>query len=118
MEIMTPRLDEPYLLIIPTHFDFAYAQLKRAGGSSTGLGSVKGCFELLLLDLCTGLRRGELLALQWDDLDFSTGMLTVEKQVCEVKGQPQLRVPKTKASIRKLVLSTGGWRCCGSIGGA
>ena len=64
----------------------------------------EGCFELFLLDLCTGLRRGELLALQWDDLDFETGELTVEKQVYAVKGQLQLSVPKTRASIRKLVL--------------
>ena len=67
----------------------------------------EGCFELFLLDLSTGLRRGELLALQWGDLDFDTGTLTVEKQVYEVKGQLQLSVPKTKASIRKLVLPTG-----------
>ena len=46
----------------------------------------EGYFELFLLDLCTGLRRGELLALQWDDLDFKTGTLTVNKQVYEVKG--------------------------------
>ena len=64
----------------------------------------EGCYELFLLDLCTGLRRGELLALQWDDLDFKTGALTVNKQVYEVKGQLQMSVPKTRASIRKLVL--------------
>lgn len=67
----------------------------------------EGCFELFLLDLCTGLRRGELLALQWDDLDFDTGTLTVEKQVYAVKGQLQVSVPKTRASIRKLVLPPG-----------
>ena len=32
-----------------------------------------GCYELLLLELSTGLRRGEILALQWDDLNFNTG---------------------------------------------
>ncbi len=67
----------------------------------------EGCFELFLLDLCTGLRRGKLLALQWGDLDFDAGTLTVEKQVYAVKGQLQLSVPKTKASIRKLVLPPG-----------
>ena len=67
----------------------------------------EGYYELFLLDLCTGLRRGELLALQWDDLDFKTGTLTVNKQVYEVKGQLQVSVPKTKASIRRLVLPPG-----------
>ena len=67
----------------------------------------EGYYELFLLDLCTGLRRGELMALQWDDLDFQTGTLTVNKQVYEVKGQLQLSVPKTKASVRKLVLPSG-----------
>ncbi len=62
---------------------------------------------MFLLDLCTGLRRGELLALQWDDLDFKTGTLTVNKQVYEVKGQLQVSVPKTRASIRRLVLPPG-----------
>lgn len=63
-----------------------------------------GYFELFLLDLSTGLRRGELLALQWVDLDLDTGTLSVTKQVYEVNGKMQLSVPKTKASIRKLVL--------------
>ena len=67
----------------------------------------EGYFELFLLDLCTGLRRGELLALQWDDLDFKTGTLTVNKQVYEVKGQLQVSVPKTRASIRRLILPPG-----------
>ena len=67
----------------------------------------EGYFELFLLDLCTGLRRGELLALQWDDLDFKTGTLTVNKQVYEVKGRLQVSTPKTRASIRRLVLPPG-----------
>ena len=64
----------------------------------------EGYFELFLLDLSTGLRRGELLALQWSDLDLDAGTLSVTKQVYEVNGKMQLSVPKTKASIRKLVL--------------
>ena len=40
-------------------------------------------------------------------LDFKTGALTVNKQVYEVKGQLQMSVPKTRASIRKLVLPPG-----------
>lgn len=64
----------------------------------------EGYYELFLLALATGLRLGELMALQWDDLNFKTGVLTINKQVYEVKGQLILNQPKTKASIRKLVL--------------
>ena len=63
-----------------------------------------GYFELFLLDLSTGLRRGELLALQWSDLDLEAGTLSVTKQVYEANGEIHMSVPKTKASIRKLVL--------------
>ena len=64
----------------------------------------EGYYELFLLDLATGLRRGELLALQWGDLDFETGVLTISKQVSLVRGKIVMSVPKTKSSIRKLVL--------------
>ena len=35
----------------------------------------EGYYEVFLLDLATGLRRGELMALQWNDLNFKTGVL-------------------------------------------
>ncbi len=63
-----------------------------------------GCFELLLLELSTGLRRGELLALQWDDLDLATGELKVERQVQRIKGELAVIQPKTKASSRSIIL--------------
>ena len=64
----------------------------------------EGYYEVFLLDLATGLRRGELMALQWDDLNFKTGVLNVNKQVYDVRGQLQLSTPKTKNSVRKIVL--------------
>lgn len=63
-----------------------------------------GCFELLLLELSTGLRRGEILALQWDDLNFKTGTLRVERQVHRVNGKLVVSKPRTKASNRNVVL--------------
>ena len=64
----------------------------------------EGDYEVFLLDLATGLRRGELMALQWDDLNFKTGVLNVNKQVYDVRGQLQISTPKTKNSVRKIVL--------------
>lgn len=63
-----------------------------------------GYYELFLMDLSTGLRRGELLALQWDDLNFETGELRITKQVSRVRGTLTVSEPKTKAAIRTLIL--------------
>ena len=63
-----------------------------------------GCYELLLLELATGLRRGEILALHWDDLNFRTGALRVERQVHRVKGELVVSPPKTKAGNRTVLL--------------
>lgn len=63
-----------------------------------------GCYELLLLELSTGLRRGEILALQWDDLNLRTGTLRVERQVHRVRGELVVSPPKTKAGNRTVLL--------------
>ena len=63
-----------------------------------------GFYELFMLDIATGMRRGELLALQWDDLNFQTGELHIQRQVSKVKGQLTISKPKTKSSIRTIIL--------------
>ena len=63
--------------------------------------------DFFYTELTTGLRRGEICGLIWQDFDEHAGTLTVEKQVYEIKGQLQLSVPKIKASIRRLVLPPG-----------
>ena len=50
------------------------------------------------------MRRGELLALQWDDLDFHTGKLHIDKQVYPVGGKLVISEPKTKAANRTIIL--------------
>ena len=64
----------------------------------------EGDYELFLLELSTGLRREELMALQWDDLNFNTGELRINKQIGHVKGVLTMTTPKTKTSIRTIVL--------------
>ena len=64
------------------------------------------CYELLLLELTTGLRRGELLALQWDDLDFQTGELYIQRQVQRIRGELTVTQPKTRSSSRSIILPT------------
>ena len=55
-----------------------------------------GCYELLLLELSTGLRRGEICALQWNDLNLKTGALQVERQVHRCVGNWWYPLPKPR----------------------
>ena len=64
-----------------------------------------GVLPMFFLELSSGLRRGELLALQWDDLNLETGELQVTKQVYRTKEDGLLiSKPKTKSSIRTVSL--------------
>lgn len=64
----------------------------------------EGYYELFLLELATGLRLGELLALQWEDLSFRTGELRIWRQAVCLNGKLQFTAPKTKASVRTVIL--------------
>ena len=65
---------------------------------------IEGFYEMFMLDLATGLRRGEILGLQWKDIDFEKGTLSVTKQVRYVKRELKIAPPKTKASERTIIL--------------
>ena len=64
----------------------------------------RGLLAAFYLELTTGLRRGELLALQWTDLDAENRTLTVTKQVNRINGELAVSPPKTRNSIRTLAL--------------
>lgn len=76
------------------------------------------------LSLMTGMRRGEVLGLKWEDIDFTRSRLTVRNNLVEVHrdGLPgkqqagkatvssvrvELQTPKTAASRRTIALSAG-----------
>lgn len=57
-----------------------------------------------LLMLCCGLRRGEMLGLQWSDIDFDHGKLQIMRQRIRVDRKLLETKPKTLASIRDIYL--------------
>lgn len=59
---------------------------------------------LFMMALGTGLRRGELLALQWQDIDFENSMVTVNKTLVKTKNGLKIQPPKTKSSRRTVSL--------------
>ena len=44
-------------------------------------------YELYYLELATGLRRGELLGLNWEDIDLERGDLRVKRQIARINGE-------------------------------
>ena len=61
-------------------------------------------YELFLLEFATGLRLGELTALQWEDLNLTTGELLISKQAVVIGSEVVVTEPKTKAAVRTLLL--------------
>ena len=64
-----------------------------------------GVFELYYVELATGLRRGELLGLKWEDLDLERGDLRVRRQIARINGEVVEAPLKTKNAYRTLPLA-------------
>ena len=62
--------------------------------------------ELYYIELATGLRRGELLGLKWEDIDLTQGNLQVQRQVARINGEVIEAPLKTKNAYRTLPLSS------------
>jgi integrase len=58
--------------------------------------SKKGLVAPFLVDVVTGLRRGELLGLKWEDIDFKNKTITINGTLYRRKGKGLKYKPKTK----------------------
>ena len=64
-----------------------------------------GVFELYYVELATGLRKGELLGLKWEDIDLEKGDLRVKRQIARINGEVVEAPLKTKNAYRALPLA-------------
>jgi integrase len=64
-------------------------------------------YVAVLVMASTGLRRGEVAALQWSDLDLPKGELRVRHTLSRVDGELVLTEPKTDRSRRRVPLHAG-----------
>lgn len=55
--------------------------------------------------LALGMRRGELLGLQWSDVDLDRGTLTVHHQLQRIDGTARLNEPKSERGARARTLT-------------
>jgi integrase len=59
---------------------------------------------LAVVALFTGLRRGELLALRWSNVDLAAKVLQVREALQETKAGTRFKAPKTRSGIRDVTL--------------
>lgn len=58
--------------------------------------------------LSTGMRRGELMGLQWGDIDLESGKLRIERAIEKTKAHGlRVKAPKTRHGRRTITLSAG-----------
>ena len=58
--------------------------------------------------ITTGMRQGEIIGLQWSDLDLNRGTIQILRQIQRVRGQGWSFVePKTRKGRRKIILGEG-----------
>lgn len=73
------------------------------------------CYAAVVTAIYTGMRQGELLGLQWSDVNFEEGYIKIENSLCRVddgideKGKHRTKLvlmePKTASSRRKIPLA-------------
>ncbi len=59
---------------------------------------------MLYLESTTGIRRGELVALLWDDLDLEKQTLRISKSAGRINGEVKVTQPKTANLVRTIFL--------------
>ncbi len=63
-------------------------------------------YPAFLLAASTGMRRGEVLGLRWEDVDLDTNRLSVRQSLVSVQYKPEVTEPKTERSKRCIQLDT------------
>lgn len=59
--------------------------------------------KMIMIPMCTGMRKGELLALRWEDIDFETGWIHI-RHGAKLKKAARIGTTKTKSSVRDVRL--------------
>jgi integrase len=64
----------------------------------------RSMYMIAALALSTGMRRGELLGLRWQDVDLNSGTLRVVQSLEQTKAGLRFKAPKTKHGRRTITL--------------
>ncbi len=93
-------------LVRPPRVPSTEIEIIREDQIKTVLQKLRGrsMYMIATLGLATGMRRGELLALRWQDVDLDGGKLRVEQSVEQTKVGLRFKSPKTKHGRRTITI--------------
>ena len=90
-DCIAPKPRKIEMQILPSEDMHAYLEAAKA----------RDLLPMFYLELVSGLRKGELVALRWDDVDIQNRTISVSKQyVRNPDGSLELTRPKTENSVR------------------
>ena len=99
-----PKAEKKQLDVLSSEERKKLEQYLLQTGSARSLINTAGFHLAILLCLFTGLRVGELCGLQWNDIDFENGTLSVKRTVQRVyrNGSSEVLIgsPKSRTSVR------------------
>ena len=90
-DCIVPKPRKLDMKILPPEHIHAYLEAAQA----------RGLLPMFYLELASGLRKGELVALRWEDVDIQCRIISVSRQyVRNPDGSLELTRPKTENSVR------------------
>ncbi len=101
-EAFLKALDEPYDVVTRGRVHKDGTPSKEFHHMVTVPFQLKVFFQIALF---CGMRRGEILALTWDEIDFEHRVITVEKSTAKTRSGQVTKSPKSETSYRKIAVS-------------
>lgn len=63
-------------------------------------------FPVLVLGLCFGLRKGEIMGMDWEQVDFEAGCIHVVQTYVRKEHGSEIKAPKTPGSVRDIPMTS------------
>ena len=113
LHFFTANQAKTFIKALDGEYEFSYGKRKRkrTDGTEYSIQEYRAKHKISLmfkvyfvLAIYGGFRRGEMVALTWEDIDFKNNVISINKAATELKGKQIIKDTKTKSGRRDLVM--------------